>query len=36
LKKFTVAQRLWRFKKHGLSNTRTKKIIGTLEKKLLR
>ncbi len=36
LKKFTVAQRLWRFKKHGLSNTRTKKIIGTLQKKLLR
>ena len=36
LKKFTVAQRLWRFKKHGLSNTHTKKIIGTLEKKLLR
>jgi chromosomal replication initiation ATPase DnaA len=36
LKKFTVAQRLWRFKKHALSNTRTKKIIGTLEKKLLR
>lgn len=36
LKKFTVAQRLWRFKKYGLSNTRTKKIIKTLEKKLLR
>lgn len=36
LKKFTVAQRLWRFKKHGLPNTRTKKIIKRLEKKLLR
>jgi REP element-mobilizing transposase RayT len=36
LRKFTVAQRLWRFKKHGLSNVRNKNIIRALEKKLLR
>jgi REP element-mobilizing transposase RayT len=35
LRKFTVAQRIWRFKKNKLSESRQKKIIRSMEKKLL-
>jgi len=36
LKKFTVAQRLWRFKKRDLATSRIQKIIKSLEKQLLK
>jgi len=35
VKKFAVAQRLWRFKKHRLEKRRIRKIVNALEKQLL-